>query len=195
MLSSHDRWLSRFQPQSTPVPRTPCRVINRHIILQLQRLIRRFHAPSVVGAVTASRQTTLRWGRSRRIVGERERVSLSDQSVSPYFRSSPLPLRDREFRVLHGNTRVIYRCEIVNRKSLASCITWDSNGWRERVKNNVINTCTMHCPRRVNKKQTTVVECCLTYTISLIKILISNISRYIWELRFLFFFLWLGKIN
>lgn len=41
---------ARFQPQSTAVPRTPCRVINRHIILQLQRLIRRFHAPSVVGA-------------------------------------------------------------------------------------------------------------------------------------------------
>lgn len=44
---------ARFEPQSTAVPRTPCRVINRHIILQLQRLIRRFHALPAVGAATS----------------------------------------------------------------------------------------------------------------------------------------------
>lgn len=35
---------ARFQ--SKTVPRTPCRIINRHVILQLQRLILRFHAHS-----------------------------------------------------------------------------------------------------------------------------------------------------
>lgn len=44
---------ARFEPQSTAVPRTPCRVINRHIILQLQRLIRRFHALPALGATTS----------------------------------------------------------------------------------------------------------------------------------------------
>lgn len=52
---------ARFEPQSTAVPRTPCRVINRHIILQLQRLIRRFHALPAVGAATSGG-----WQRARK---------------------------------------------------------------------------------------------------------------------------------
>lgn len=48
---------ARFKPQSTAVPRTPCRVINRHIILQLQRLIRRFHALPALGATTSGGMT------------------------------------------------------------------------------------------------------------------------------------------
>jgi len=56
---------ARFEPQSTAVPRMPCRVINRHIILQLQRLIRRFHALPAVGAATS--------GGRRKSKKERER--------------------------------------------------------------------------------------------------------------------------
>lgn len=68
---------ARFVPQSTAVPRTPCRVINRHIILQLQRLIRRFHALPAVGAATSGG-----WQRARKSEEERETARPRDRRES-----------------------------------------------------------------------------------------------------------------
>lgn len=80
-----------------------------------------------MGAVTAPRQTTPGWGCGRQVVRERERT-VHSLVVRP-IRVTLLSILtfasvDQEFRVLHGNVRVIYRRSTANEKSLDLCATW-----------------------------------------------------------------------